>query len=94
MGSPKNLRKDQLMPALREIQASIDLLLDVSLACSTGEFELALARVNESLQGLERAAAAIGACDGQSYLRDLEEAKDLIHSFGPFLRAKLAAGSA
>lgn len=85
---------EMALPILREINNSVETLLDLMVAWTNKDFNAALSKVDLSLEHIDKAGEAIMACtateglEQEDYMIELQEVKSLINSFQPFLLNK------
>ena len=86
---------EMALPILREINGSIETLLDMMVAWTEKDFNTALSKANRSLEQISQVGEAIKACSIEEglrqevYLDELAEVTSLINSFQPFLFSKV-----
>lgn len=85
---------EMALPILKEINNSVETLLDLMVAWTNKDFKTALSKIDLSLEHIDKAGEAVMACTvierfkQEDYMTELREVKSLIGSFEPFLLNK------
>ena len=85
---------EMALPILKEINNSVETLLDLMVAWTNKDFDTALSKVDLSLQHIDKAGEAVMTCtmrenfEQEDYMKELQEVKSLIDSFQTFLLKK------